>query len=156
VFHASGVLPSGNEISAIAHLSNLSAELSRSPAFPVRVPKYYIADFDQKTGTGILITERISFGSGGIEPSYGKCLDYELPDALAHYTAIVRALARLAAADKAGSLPDDVEKRFAFDPEQAIANDALPNFTSVRSRFNEWFRVDETARTQLHVITMLL
>jgi hypothetical protein len=101
------------------------AELSGSPAFPVRVPKSYFADFNQDTGTGILITERVAFGSGGIEPFYGKCLDYELPDALEHYTAIVKTLARLAGADKAGLLPNSVETRFPFNLEQAIATDAF-------------------------------
>jgi hypothetical protein len=102
------------------------AELSRLPNFPVSVPKCYFADHHQQTGTGILITERVTFGSGRIEPFHSKCLDYELPNALEHYQAIVKALARLAGTHKAGGLPDSVERRFPFALDRALANDPFP------------------------------
>ena len=82
------------------------ALLSRQAAFPVRVPRCMFADYHHETGTGILITETIPFGTDGIEPNYVKCLDRDLPDPLGHYTALLRALARLAGAYHAGAFPE--------------------------------------------------
>jgi hypothetical protein len=92
------------------------ALLSRIPGFPIAVPKCFFADYHQESGTGILVTERIAFGTAAIERHYEKCLDYEMPEPLAHYQALIKALARLAAADRAGRLPDDVATQFPFDP----------------------------------------
>jgi hypothetical protein len=72
------------------------ASLSRAPGFPVAVPAALFGDYHSQTGTGILITERILFGANGIERQYHNCLDYEMPDPLAHYRALLTALARLA------------------------------------------------------------
>ena len=47
--------------------------------FPIAVPRTQFADYHRDTGTGILISERIRFGTNGIEPQYHKCLDYEMP-----------------------------------------------------------------------------
>ncbi|MCB2059694.1 MAG: hypothetical protein KDE21_04255, partial [Novosphingobium sp.] len=84
------------------------ALLSRIPEFPVAVPKCMFADYHHETGTGILITERLTFGKGGVEPNYIKCLDRDLPNPLGHYQALVRALARLAGAYHAGVFPAEV------------------------------------------------
>lgn len=92
------------------------ALLSRLPEFPIRVPACLYADYDPASETGILITERIVFGAGGIEPLHEKCLDYEIAAPLQHYQAIVRALARLAGTHKAGRFPSDVAQQFPFDP----------------------------------------
>lgn len=81
------------------------ALLSRMPGFPVAVPRCLFADYHHETGTGILITEGLTFGENGIEPNYVKCLDRDLPDPLAHYQALVRALARLAGAWHAEVFP---------------------------------------------------
>jgi hypothetical protein len=81
------------------------ALLSRQAEFPVRVPRCMFADYHHKTGTGMLITESIPFGENGIEPNYVKCFDRDLPDPLGHYTALLRALARLAGAYHAGAFP---------------------------------------------------
>lgn len=83
------------------------AALTRTAQLPVSVPTVLFADYASTTGTGVLITERIGYGVNGIEPHYGKCLDYELPDALGHYRALLSAVARLAGADRAGRLPAD-------------------------------------------------
>jgi len=91
------------------------AALSRSPEFPIAVPACYFADYEEATGTGILITQRIAFGRNGIERHYEKCLDYEMPQQLAHYQALIRAIARLAGTHKAGHLPASVERQFPFD-----------------------------------------
>lgn len=94
------------------------APISRLPGFPIRVPTAYFADIHAESSTGIVITERIFFGQGGIEPHYGKTLDHlTLDDPVQHYRAQVTALARLAAAHKAGRLAPDVDQRFPFDPD---------------------------------------
>jgi hypothetical protein len=91
------------------------ALLSRSPGFPIAVPTCYFSDYHHESGTGILITQRVPFGSGGIEQHYEKCLDDQMPEPLQHYKALIRALARLAGTHKAGRLPGIVERHFPFD-----------------------------------------
>ncbi len=102
------------------------ATLSRLPGFPVSVPAACFADFHRESGTGMLITQRIAFGSGGIEPLRPKCMDHELAEPLAYYRATVTALARLAAAHKAGLLSPQVDALFPFDPETAAAELPIP------------------------------
>ncbi|MET0660781.1 MAG: hypothetical protein ABW110_21775, partial [Steroidobacteraceae bacterium] len=72
------------------------ALLSRRAGFPIAVPKCYFADYDSKTCSGLLITERIAYAQGSIERCYDKCLDYELPNPLGHYRALTKTMARLA------------------------------------------------------------
>ncbi|MGY4711656.1 hypothetical protein ACXDF8_19160 [Mycolicibacterium sp. CBM1] len=91
------------------------ALLSRDSGFPITVPHCMFADYHQETGTGILLTERVQFGQAGIEPQYHKCLDYEMPDQLGHYQAIIRALGRLAGTAKAGALPSRLTGGFTTD-----------------------------------------
>jgi hypothetical protein len=102
------------------------AALSRLPSFPVAVPAPYFADFDGRSGTGLLVTQRIAFGEGGVEPLRRKCMDHELADPLAHYRATVTALARLAAAQKAGRLSPLVDVLFPFDAAAAEAENPIP------------------------------
>ncbi len=94
------------------------ALLSRLPEFPIAVPECLYADYDPESGTGVLIARRVAFGTGGIEPLYEKCLDYEMPAPLDHYKAIVRALARLAGTHKAGRFPSGVARQFPFEPDR--------------------------------------
>ena len=98
------------------------ASLSCSPAFPVTVAKPYFADFERTTGTGILITQQIAFGQGGIEPLRRKCMDHELANPLEFYRATVTALARLAAAQKSGRIADAVDAHFPYDRDTAQAD----------------------------------
>jgi hypothetical protein len=84
------------------------ALLSRIPQFPIKVPRCAFADYHRESGTGLLITERITFGEGGVEPNYVKCLDRDLPDPLGHYQALLRALAQLAGAYHGGVFPPEV------------------------------------------------
>src|ERR1700741_1299659 len=49
--------------------------LSRVPGFPIDVPACLFADYQHSSGTGVLITERIAFGTGTIERAWDKCLD---------------------------------------------------------------------------------
>jgi hypothetical protein len=102
------------------------ALLSRLPQFPIAVPACLYADFHEESGTGILITERIAFGEGGIERHYDKCQDYEMPEPLEHYRALVRALARLAGTHKAGRFPESVAQQFPFDPEKLSVSKRAP------------------------------
>jgi hypothetical protein len=115
------------------------AALSRLPAFPIQTPAAYFADFQRQSGTGILITQRIAYGSGNIEPLHPKCRDHELSKPLAYYRAIVSTLARLAAAHKSGLLSPEVEASFPFDPEKAAADDPIPwNERELRARVRRY------------------
>jgi hypothetical protein len=91
------------------------ALLSRAPGFPVATPACVYADYHLETGTGVLITARIPFGADGIEPAYEKCRDHEIPEPLAHYRALLRAVARLAGAHRAGGLAEGLARGFPFD-----------------------------------------
>jgi len=102
------------------------AELSRSPGFPISVPAACFADFHRQSGTGILITQRIAFGRGNIEPLLPKCRDHELSEPLAYYRVVVIALARLAAAHRSGRLSPQLERHFPFDRARAVADDPIP------------------------------
>jgi len=102
------------------------ATMSRIAGFPINVPAACFADFHRESGTGILITQRIAFGSDGIEPLLSKCMDHNLAEPLAYYRAIVTTLARLAGAHKSGLLAPQVDVYFPFDPETAAADDPIP------------------------------
>ncbi|TCM16138.1 hypothetical protein EDF56_108127 [Novosphingobium sp. PhB165] len=97
------------------------ANLSRDPDFPVAVPKCFYADIQQETLTGIIITERIPYGQGAVEPHYPKCMDQILPEPLAHYRALVANLARLSGTHKSGRLGDAVARHFPLDLDMLIA-----------------------------------
>lgn len=102
------------------------AALSRLPGFPITVPVAYFADYHHESRSGILITQRIAFGTGGIEPHRQKCLDHELAEPLAYYRVILKSLARIAAAHKSGRLSSDIATRFPFDPAAAAASNPIP------------------------------
>lgn len=99
------------------------AELSRHPDFPIVVPETLFADYHADSGTGILITERITFEANGIEPQFHKCLDYQMPDQLGHYRALITALARLAGTDRAGRFPAELMMRFPADLQAATVGE---------------------------------
>jgi hypothetical protein len=102
------------------------ASLSRAPAFPIAVPAGHFADYDRTTGTGILISERIRFGTNGIERQYSKCLDYEMPEPVEHYRALVTALARLAGTHRSGRLPGHLTAHFPLDVRAATVGERSP------------------------------
>ncbi len=102
------------------------ARLSSTPGFPIVVPSTQFADYQGASGTGILITERIAFGTNGIEPQYQKCLDYEMPDAIGHYRALLTALGRLAGAHRSGALPSDLADQFPVDLRAAAVGEPRP------------------------------
>jgi hypothetical protein len=97
------------------------AVLSATPDFPVRVPRTLFADVDPGSYTGLIISERIPFGRDGLEPHYPKCQDYEMPDQLGHYQAILKGLAALAGAHRSGRLPARFDEQFGYDRAKALA-----------------------------------
>lgn len=99
------------------HLANMS----RSSGFPIAVPKCFYADIQQDTLTGMIISERIPYGEGAVEPHHPKCMDQILPEPLAHYSTLVSNLARLSGAHKSGRLGDAVERNFPLDLGRLIA-----------------------------------
>ncbi|AXQ31802.1 hypothetical protein D0B54_19260 [Solimonas sp. K1W22B-7] len=102
------------------------ALLAREPGFPIAVPACLFADFHRESGTGILVTQCIAYGKGAIEPHYEKCMDEELPEALAHSEALLRSVARLAAAQKAGRLSEAFTRQFPFDISQLSVGERTP------------------------------
>ena len=97
--------------------------ITRRPGFPVAVPQYLFCDYHAETGTGLVVTECVTYGEHGIEPHRRKALDHvHTRDPLPYYRATVTALARLAAADKAERLAADVDARFPWDPVAASAD----------------------------------
>ncbi|WP_159868172.1 hypothetical protein [Novosphingobium sp. 9U] len=95
--------------------------LARAADFPIRTAAPYFADYHMASGTGLVITERVGFGEGAIEPHRAKCLDFAtMADPLLYYRATVTALAQLCGAHKAGCIDDSA---FPFDP---IAGSADP------------------------------
>ncbi len=99
------------------------AWLSRQSDFPIAVPRPYFADYHDESGTGLIVTERIAFGEGVIEPHRRKCMDHKtMDDPLPHYRAVVTALARLCAAHKSGALAPDIDTVFPFDPVRGSAD----------------------------------
>ena len=102
------------------------ALLSRREGFPITVPKCYFADYHSATQTGLLITERIAYGSGAIEPFRDKCLDYQLDDPLAHYRALTRAIARLAGSHRAGHFGTEIDRQFPFVPDRTDVGARIP------------------------------
>jgi len=102
------------------------ASVSRAAGFPIVVPGPLFGDYHRQTGTGILITERIHFGSNGIERQYHKCLDYEMPEPLEHYRALLTAVARLAGTHRSGRLPADLTAYFPLDVQAATVGNRRP------------------------------
>jgi len=101
------------------------AAISRLPEFPIKVPAAYFADYHHESCTGLLITERIGFGSGLIEPHRQKCRDHELGDPLPYYQAILKALARIAAAHRSGRLSPDITAMFPYERRAAAAGNSI-------------------------------
>ncbi len=110
------------------------AILSRAPEFPIEVPSPQFADYHRPTGTGILITERINFGGNGIERQHHKCLDYEMPQPLEHYRALLTALARLAGTHRSGRLPAELTAPFPVDVQAATVGERAPLSTEKLER----------------------
>jgi hypothetical protein len=121
------------------------AALSQAPAFPITVPSVLFGDYHRQTGTGILITERIRFGSNGIEPQYHKCLDYDMPEPLEHYRALLTALARLAGAHRSGRLPPHLTAHFPLDMQSAtVGHRTALNLDKLEGRLTQLTEFAET------------
>ncbi|MGH8100680.1 MAG: hypothetical protein ACREIW_05240, partial [Chthoniobacterales bacterium] len=101
------------------------ALLSRTQGFPVAVPICLYADYQQESGSGVLITERVAFGNNGIERPYEKCRDVEMPNPLEHYKALLKSVASLAGTHKAGRLAKNVSELFPFDAASTSSGDRI-------------------------------
>ena len=101
------------------------AALSHLPEFPVTVPRAYFADYEAHSHTGLIITERVGFGSGAIEPHKEKCLDHELADPLPYYRTILTSLARISAMSRSPAHSAMFERSFPFDPVEAAGAIAI-------------------------------
>ena len=110
------------------------ASLSRAPGFPIAVPRVQFGDYHRETGTGILVTERITFGSRGVERQYHKCLDYRMPEPVEHYRALLIALARLAGSHRSGRLPADATADFPMDVRAAAVAQRAPQASDALDR----------------------
>jgi hypothetical protein len=114
-----------NELWDRGRFSTLSevtfAVLSRAPGFPVPVPATLFADVDPQSGTGLIVSECITYGRHGVDPLYLKCMDYEVPDQLGHYKAIMKGLAALSGAHRSGRLSPEFDREFPYDRERALA-----------------------------------
>ena len=97
------------------------AVLSRSPDFPVTVPACLFADVESASGTGLIITECITYGRNGVEALYPKCLDYTVPEPVEHYRAILKGLAKLSGAHRGGRLSPEFDRKFPYNRKQASA-----------------------------------
>ena len=94
-------------------------QLAQITDFPIAVPRTLFADCEPETGTGVLITERIRFGEGAIEPLHLKCMDHLLDNSIDHYSAIVvragaagrRAARRTAVAGSRSVIPFPIRRR---------------------------------------------
>jgi hypothetical protein len=102
------------------------ALLSRRDDFPLTVPACFFGDYDAATRSGLLITARVPYGEGSVEPAHDKCLDYEVVDPLGHYQAVTRAMARLAAAHKGGRIGAEIDRQFPFDASGADLGSRIP------------------------------
>jgi hypothetical protein len=103
------------------------------------------ADYHRETGTGILITERIPFGENRIERQYHKCLDYEMPEPVEHYRALLTALAQLAGTHRSGRLPADLTAPFPLDVQAATVGERAPlSADKLERRVNQLAEFAET------------
>jgi len=90
-----------------------------SSGAPMKCPKYYFGDICLKTGTALLITEKLAlpghsddFGPYELEAIPFKSCDYLLDLPFDYYNAMTRNIAVLAAWGKCGKLGDDIEQVF--------------------------------------------
>jgi hypothetical protein len=100
--------------------------LSHFPNFPVTVPRCLFGEYRAESGSGLLISERIAFGTDGIEPHYAKARDYEIEDLRPHYDALVSALAGLAGSHRAGRFPEEIMTRFVPRPAKIRHRTQVP------------------------------
>lgn len=90
-----------------------------SAGAPMKCPKYYFGDICLKTGTAILITEKLplpsqsdNFGPFELEAIPYKSVDYLLDKPFDYYDSMTRNIAQLCAWGKCGKLGKDIENVF--------------------------------------------
>jgi len=100
--------------------------LSIRTPLPVPIPTAFFADFNGDALCGILITERIGYGEGRIEPALEKCQDFLLDDQFERYLVVSRANAALAGEHRAGKLGPTVGEKFRFPGPRQIGGERFP------------------------------
>lgn len=108
-------------------------QLSARTDLPVAVPVCLFADFESTTDTGILLTGRIAYGMGQVEPHYDKCLDYRIPEVLAHYRALLGTLAKVAGTFHRAALCTRLADEFSFDTAKVTVGKRV-HYTAAEQR----------------------
>jgi hypothetical protein len=100
--------------------------LSMRTKLPVAIPRAYFGDFDPDALCGILITERVAYGVGNVEPWIDKCQEYLLDNQFERYCAVSKANAALAGAHKAGKLGPSIAEKFPFPGPRQLGGERFP------------------------------
>ncbi|KQZ73763.1 hypothetical protein ASE06_15610 [Sphingopyxis sp. Root214] len=100
--------------------------MSMETELPVAIPRAYFADFNSDAPSGILITERIAYGSGTVEDPLEKCQDFKLGDQFERYRIVTEANAALAGTHKAGGLGPTVNAKFPFPGPRQAGGERFP------------------------------
>ncbi len=98
----------------------------KAAVFPITIPHVFFADIEKETHTGLLITQKIAYGNGVIEPHREKGRDYLIDDPLPYYRLIFEALARIAATDCKGLLSPEVDEWLPFDATEQEGKTRCP------------------------------
>ena len=101
--------------------------LSIQTPLPVPIPTAFFADFNSEALCGILITERIGYGEGNVEPALEKCQDFRLDDQFDRYLVVSRANAALAGEHRAGKLGSTIAEKFRFPGPRQIGGERFPH-----------------------------
>lgn len=101
--------------------------LSIRTQLPVAIPTAYFADFNSEALCGILITERIPYGEGNVEPALEKCQDFRLDDQFERYLVVSQANAALAGEHRAGKLGPTIAEKFPFPGPKQLAGERFPH-----------------------------
>ncbi len=98
------------------------ALLSRHPAFPITVPRVVFADYEQRSGTGVLITEAVDFAAPGIQAPFEKYRDDAIHAPVRYYQAVLDAIGTLAGTHQSGALGTTLDQDFPFSQDKLAIN----------------------------------
>src|SRR3546814_13977955 len=90
--------------------------------------------------SGLIISECIPYGRNGVEPLYPKCMDYQVPEQVSHYKAILRGLAKLSGTHRAGRLAPDFDRKFPYDRDRSRSAERRVGKECVRKCRSRWSR----------------
>jgi hypothetical protein len=98
------------------------ALLSRHPAFPITVPRVVFADYEERSGTGVLITEAVDFSAPGIQAPFEKYRDDAIDTPVKYYQAVLDAIGTLAGTHQSGALGVSLDQDFPFSQDKLAIN----------------------------------